>query len=44
MKDNIIEEKEEFKATGIRGFYYKSFEEEESGNQHQMVEGKTWLA
>ena len=31
MKDNIIEEKEDRESIGIRGFYYKLFEEEEVG-------------
>ena len=31
MKDNIVEEKEDYEAIGLRGFYYKLFEEEDSG-------------
>ena len=31
MKDNIIKEKEDYKAIGLRVFDYKLFEEEEVG-------------
>ena len=31
VKDNIIEEKEDYKAVGLRGFDYKLFEKEEYG-------------
>ena len=31
MKDNIIEEKEDYKDIGLNGFDYKLFEEEEGG-------------
>ena len=31
VKDNIIEEKEDYEAIGIRGFDYKLYEEEEVG-------------
>ena len=31
MKDNIVEEKEDYNAIGLRGFDYKLFEEEEGG-------------
>ena len=30
-KDNIIEEKEDYEAIGLRGLNYKLFEEEEGG-------------
>ena len=32
VKDHIIDEKEDYKYIGLRGFYYKLFEEEESGD------------
>ena len=31
MKDNIIEEKEDYEAIGLHGFYYKLFEEWDCG-------------
>ena len=31
VKDNIIEEKDQYEAIGLRGFDYKLFEEEEGG-------------
>ena len=31
VKDNIIEENEDYEYIGIRGFYYKLFGEEDSG-------------
>ena len=31
MKDYIIDENEQYKAIGLRGFDYKLFEEEEGG-------------
>ena len=31
VKNNIVEEKEDYKTIELRGFYYKSFKEEEGG-------------
>ena len=31
VKDNVIKEKEDYKAIGLCGFDYKLFEEEEGG-------------
>ena len=31
VKDHIIDEKEDYKAIGLSGFYYKLFEEEDGG-------------
>ena len=35
VEDNVVGEKEEYKAIELRGFYYKLFQEEEG-------EGKRW--
>ena len=43
VKDNIIEEKEDYKAIGLRGFYYKLFEEEDSGGVQDGLYGYPFL-
>ena len=43
MKDNIIYEKEDYKDTGLRGFDYKLFEEEEGGNKREGLYGYDYL-
>ena len=43
MKDNIIDEKEDYKDIGLRGFDYKLFEEEEGGGSREGLEGYTYL-
>ena len=39
MKNNIIEEKEEYEAIGLRGFDYKLSEEEESVGVRDGLDG-----
>ena len=43
VKDNIINEKEEYKAIGLRGFDYRLFEEEEGGGTRQGLDGCPYL-
>ena len=43
VKDHIIDEKEDYKYIGLRGFYYKLFEEEESGDTRQGLDGYPYL-
>ena len=43
MKDHIIDEKEDYKDIGLHGFYYKSFEEEESGGTREGLDGYPYL-
>ena len=42
-KDNITEEKDQYKAIGIFGFDYKLFEEEEVGGIREGLEGYYYL-
>ena len=39
MKDHIIDEKEDYKDIGLRGFDYKLFEEEEVGGTREVLDG-----
>ena len=43
VKYNVIKEKEDNKAIGLRGFYYKLFEEEEGGGFREGLEGYPYL-
>ena len=43
MTDHITDEKEQYKAIGIRGFDYKLFEEEETGETRERLYGYTYL-
>ena len=43
MKDHIIDEKEDYKSIGIRGFEYKLFEEEEGGGTIEVLDGYHYL-
>ena len=43
MKDHIIDEKEDYKDTGLRGFDYKLFEEDEGGGTREGLDGYTYL-
>ena len=43
VKDNIIEEKEDYKSIGIRGFDYKLFEEEECGGIREVLDVHNYL-
>ena len=43
VKDNIIDEKEEYKDNGIRGIDYKLFEEEEDGGTSEGLYGYPYL-
>ena len=36
VKDDIIEEKEDYEAIGLRGFDYKIFEEEKGGGVREV--------
>ena len=39
VKDHIIDEKEDYKDIGLRGFDYKLFEEEEGGGTREGLYG-----
>ena len=43
MKDHIIDEKEDYKYIGLRGFYYKIFEEEEGGGTREGLDAYPYL-
>ena len=43
MKDRIINEKEDYKYIGLRGFYCKLFEEEEGGGTREGLDGNPYL-
>ena len=43
MKDHIIDEKEDYTDIGLRGFDYKSFEEEEGGGTRKGLDGYPYL-
>ena len=43
MKDNIIEEKDQYKAIELHGFCYKLFEEEEGGGFQEGLGGFNYL-
>ena len=43
VKDNIIDEKEQYEAIGICGFYYKLFDEEEGVGNREGIGGYTYL-
>ena len=43
MKDHIIDEKEDYKYIGLRGFDYKLFEEEEGGGTREVLYGYPYL-
>ena len=38
VKDNVIEDKEQYKAIGVRGFDYKLFKEEEGGRTKEVLD------
>ena len=43
VKDHIIDEKEDYKYIGLRGFYYKIFEEEEGGGTREGLDAYPYL-
>ena len=43
VKDYIIDEKEDYKDIGIRGFDYKLFEEEQGGGTIEGLDGYPYL-
>ena len=43
VKDHIIHEKEDYKYIGLRGFYYKLFEEEDGGGTREGLDGYPYL-
>ena len=43
VKDHIIDEKEDYKDTGLSGFDYKLFKEEEGGETREVLYGYTYL-
>ena len=43
LKDHIIDEKEDYKDIGLRGFDYKLFEEEEGGRTREGIDGYPYL-
>ena len=43
VKDHIIDEKEDYKDIGLRGFDYKLFEEEEGGETREVLDGYPYL-
>ena len=43
VKDNTIEEKQQYKYIGLRGFDYKLYEEEVGGELKEILEGCTYL-
>ena len=43
MKDHIIDEKEDSKYIGLRGFDYKLFEEEEGGGTREGLVGYPYM-
>ena len=43
MKDHIIDEKEDYKDTGLSGFDYKLFEEEEGGGTRKGLDRYNYL-
>ena len=43
MNDHIINEKDQYKAIGLRGFDYNSFEEEEGGRNRERLDGYPYL-
>ena len=43
VKDQINDEKEDYKTIGLRGFDYKLFEEQEGGGDREGLDGYTYL-
>ena len=43
MKDHVIEEKEDYKEIGLRGFDYSLFEEEKGGGKQEVLYGSPYL-
>ena len=43
VKDHIINEKEDYRDIGIRGFDYKLFEEEQGGGTRKVLDGYPYL-
>ena len=43
VKDHIIEEKEDYKEIGIRGFDYSLFEKKEGGRKQEGLDGSPYL-
>ena len=43
VKDYIIDEKEDYKDIGLRGFDYKLFEEEEGRGTREVLDGYPYL-
>ena len=43
VKDHTIDEKEDYKDIGLRGFDFKLFEEEEGGGTREGLYGYTYL-
>ena len=43
MKEHIIDEKEDYKEIGLRGFDYMLFEEEYGGGTREILDGYTYL-
>ena len=43
VKDHVIDEKEDYKDIGIRGFDYSLFEKEEGGRKREGLDGYPYL-
>ena len=43
VEDNVVGEKEEYKAIELRGFYYKLFQEEEGEGVREGIDGYPYL-
>ena len=43
MKDHVIDEKEDYKEIGLRGFDYSLFEEKEGGGEQEGLDGSPYL-
>ena len=43
VKDHVIEEKEDYKEIGLRGFDYSLFEEKEGGGKREGLDGSPYL-
>ena len=43
MKDHVIDEKEDYKEIGLRGFDYSLFEEEEGGGKREGLDRYSYL-
>ena len=43
VKDHIIDGKDDYKDIGLRGFDYKSFEEDQGGGNREGLDGYSYL-